>query len=498
MRTPVVFLFLLFLSPSVFSQASDSRLSGLETEIKNLMEVYNTVGLSVAIVENDKVVYMNGFGYGDLEKKQIVTPSTSFLIGSITKQFTSSLIGIYEEEEKLSLQDRPVNHINGLEFYSDEMNSLITIEDLLAHHSGIGNLDGTGVFFPPDNAKEFFERLKYLTPNSSVRERFDYSNMGYAILGEIGARITNQSWEENIKGDIFAPLEMNSSTASLDDFLNRKNASAGYSISNGIPIKVLPEDLHMVAPAGAIGSTAEDMTKWVQTLLNGGEYNNDQVLPESYLEQAFSSHSVIRSTFDFDENSDMQFDTYGYGWAVHSLKKKYKVSHSGSVSGFTAHMEMYPFEDLGIVILTNQHLSGIIRNISDIIANRMLAFERQDWDEYKVNVPEGRVFDTSVPPTNTNQPPSVPLDQFVGSYNHKGYGTLTISLEEGVLFVTLPAFKMALFHEGNNNFRTKSLKDIHQNSPNFLYRFMNTKDGKISEIVIGFQTEPVIFRKIEG
>lgn len=489
-------LTLLALSHQVFSQASDPRLTELKSEIKHLMEAYHAVGLSVAIVEDNKVIYIQGFGYADLEKKSIVTPSTSFLIGSVTKQFTSTLIGIFEGKGLLAMQDQPKDHFPELDFYSDEMNNLIRIEDLLTHHSGIGNVDGTSVFFPPKSKEEYFGRLNYLVPNSTVRERFDYSNMGYAILGAIGENVTKQSWEDNIKEDIFAPLEMNNSTASLTDFSNHQNASLGYSNSGDISINVLPEELHFSAPSGAIGSTAVDMAKWVQTLLNRGKYKSKSVIPESFLEQAFGTHSMIRSDFIFDEQPDLLYDSYGYGWFVHSFKNKYKVSHGGAVSGFTAHMEIYPYEQLGIVVLTNQHLSGIASDIADIMANRMLELDRQDWNEYEVRVPQARVFNSYIPPININNPPSFLLDRFVGSYNNKGYGTLIVSLEDDTLFVTLPAFKMALIHEEGNNFRTKSLTEIHQNSPNFLYQFLTDEDGIISEIEIALQAESVKFIRV--
>ena len=102
-----LFFLLLITFFQVSSQTKDKRLTGLETEIDSLMKAYRLVGLSVAIVENDEVIYSKGFGYRDLENKLPVTPNTLFSIGSVTKQFTSSLIGIYEGQGKLSLEDKP-------------------------------------------------------------------------------------------------------------------------------------------------------------------------------------------------------------------------------------------------------------------------------------------------------------------------------------------------------------------------------------------------------
>ncbi|MBK7966112.1 MAG: beta-lactamase family protein [Bacteroidetes bacterium] len=97
-----LFIFLLLTTNLTFGQKIDTRLSGLDTEIENLLKAYNAVGLSVAIVENNKTIYSKGFGFRDLENKLPVTTSTIFPIGSITKSFTASLLGILENQNQLS------------------------------------------------------------------------------------------------------------------------------------------------------------------------------------------------------------------------------------------------------------------------------------------------------------------------------------------------------------------------------------------------------------
>lgn len=232
MRQIIIWILLIIVLP-VFGQKVDPRLSGLENEIDSLMKEYQTVGMSLSIIENGEMLYSKGFGYRNLEEKLPVTPNTIFPIGSVTKSITSSLIGVYEGQSKLELRDKPGNYISYLRFSTDEMNNLVTIEDLLAHRSGIGNTDATHVFFPTNNIKKHLERLSLLKPNSQVRERFDYSNMGYAILGEISAQISGKSWAENIQNEIFSPLQMTNSNCNLKELQNSDNFSLGYSISNG-------------------------------------------------------------------------------------------------------------------------------------------------------------------------------------------------------------------------------------------------------------------------
>ena len=98
---------LLLIANFAFGQKKDNRLNGLDTEIENLVKKYNAVGLSVAVVENNQIVYTKGFGYRDLDNKLPVNENTVFPVGSITKSFTSSLTGILENENKLSVKEKP-------------------------------------------------------------------------------------------------------------------------------------------------------------------------------------------------------------------------------------------------------------------------------------------------------------------------------------------------------------------------------------------------------
>ena len=117
--TKLKLLFLLLIIFNfVFGQNNDTRLSGLNKEIEGLLKAYNAVGLSVAVIENNKVVYSQGFGFRDFENKLPTTSNTIFPIGSITKSFTASLLGKLESEGKLSLDDKvtkwlPAFHLHG-------------------------------------------------------------------------------------------------------------------------------------------------------------------------------------------------------------------------------------------------------------------------------------------------------------------------------------------------------------------------------------------------
>ncbi len=133
--------FLLFLLASIptFAQrhksSADKRFAGLDTAFARVLKDWHAAGFAVAIVEKDKVVYAKGFGYRDYEDKIPVTPNTLFAIGSCTKAFTGSLIGMLDKEGKVDI-DKPVrNYIPELKFYNNEMNDHITLHDMMCHRT---------------------------------------------------------------------------------------------------------------------------------------------------------------------------------------------------------------------------------------------------------------------------------------------------------------------------------------------------------------------------
>lgn len=478
-----------------YTQIEESRLIGLEAQIDSLMEVYHTVGLSVAIVENNELIYSKGFGFRDLEKKLPVTTKTLFGIGSISKQFTASLLGKYQGEGKLSFDDKPSKHVKGLKFHTAEMDERIRIRELLTHTSGIGTVDGAHVFFPTDDPDQHLARLPYLVPNSEIGRGVDYANMGYVILGEIGAKITGRSWSQNIIHDLFEPLDMQTSTTSFSAFLKSPEYALPYSVSNGSPVQVLPEDQHENSAAGAISSNVLDMANWLKMLLNQGQFEETQVLPTDFLEAAWSAYTPFPA-FAFGDTSILDFNMSGYGWFVQNFRNYYKVNHSGATSGYTANLDLYPNENLGLIVLTNQHSTGIVNVVSDLITTRMLELESLAFENISVRYAPARNFESSINPINQEHPPTLPLADYVGVYENKGYGKLEISLKGEHLEVSLPAFTLALSHHEDDTFYSQPLGKTHENNPSFNYVFLHDEKGRVRGLSISMQHPAVRFEKL--
>jgi CubicO group peptidase (beta-lactamase class C family) len=116
---------------------ADKRFDGLDAAFEKVLTDWKAAGFAVAVVEKNKIIYSKGFGYRDLEKKLPVTPHTLFAIGSCTKAFTSSLIGLLQKEGKVEFDKPAHTYLNTLRFYNDEMNNGITLRDMMSHRTGL-------------------------------------------------------------------------------------------------------------------------------------------------------------------------------------------------------------------------------------------------------------------------------------------------------------------------------------------------------------------------
>jgi CubicO group peptidase (beta-lactamase class C family) len=487
-----IYTLLLVLSTQLcFSQQLPKELIGIDDDINFLLKQYNAVGLSVAVVKDNKVIYSQGFGYRDLENKLPVTTNTIFPIASITKSFTGSLLGILESQDEVSLKDKPAFYIPNFQFFNEKMDNLITIEDLLSHKSGIGKQGTTLEFFPDNDKLKTVQRLKYLKPEGEIKNSFLYSNMAYTLAGTIVEQITNKSWEKNIEESIFEPLQMRNSYATRSEMKKSNNYSFGYGLYKGNVEKVEFQEVYALSPGGAINSTVNDMSHWMLTWLNNGIFNDSQVIPKEYIDKA----TILQNSNGGNYEKEAFLFGDGFGWRLRSSYGRYRIEHGGNTFGFSSDLIMFPFENLGIIVLTNQDNSILPYLVADNITRRF--FNLDPEPNYPVSVKE--IFKPlPYKSFNTEKMPSHPLSSFCGIYEAKGFGKIEIVKEGNRLYAVLPTFKFQLEHVNYNSFFFKPTKDFKYSFiPQFDIQFINDISGNITVLKLYSQKEPIEFNKEE-
>ncbi|MBL7873474.1 MAG: serine hydrolase [Cyclobacteriaceae bacterium] len=483
----------------------DKRLASLDAELQKVLDTWQAPGFAVAVIEKSKIVYVKGFGYRDLEHKLPVTPNTLFAIGSCTKAFTSSVLGLLREEKKMDFNESPRRYYPELKFFNSEMNESIIMKDLMSHRTGLPRHDYSWYLFPTESTDSLVQRIAHQEPFAGVREKWYYNNFMFLMQGVITEKITGKSWAENIEDRIFKPLGMTRSNFTLADWKKSEDAAFGYQLEKQTTIKKMDYyNIAAMSPAGSINSSVNEMSNWVITWINGGKFKGKAVLPASYVTEAMSSQMVVAPGLPDKEISDVHLANYGYGWFLASYKGHYRVEHGGNIDGFSASTAFFPSDSVGIVVLVNQNGSTVPSVVRNIIADRMLNVARTDWNkDLKAKQDKALKDQKEAEKTKTSSKvkgtrPSHSKQEFSGRYAHPGYGSFDLVVERDSLFAKFKLTKLWLRHYHYDVFEAFEAKTkVDTTASQLLFNFATNDGGDISLVSLKIEPElePIQFKR---
>src|SRR5688500_11806145 len=160
-------MLLLLFTASLFSASAQKtkkaadRFAGLDAQLEKVRQDWKAAGFAVAVVEKDRIIYSKGFGYRNWEEKLPVTTNTLFAIGSVTKSFTSSLIGLLQKEGKVDYDKPAHDYLPGLDFYNDALNNDVTLRHMMSHQTGLPRHDFSWYLFPTLSRDSMLQRVRY-------------------------------------------------------------------------------------------------------------------------------------------------------------------------------------------------------------------------------------------------------------------------------------------------------------------------------------------------
>ncbi len=255
-------------------------------------------------------------------------PDVQYRIGSITKTMTAVLV-LQCVHEGLAVLDDPVGRFLPETGYRDA-----TLRALLSHGSGMQS-EPVGPWWERSAASDIATLLKANDGSGAVAgpgEFFHYSNLGYALLGEVVARLRGAPWWELVGERLLAPLGMGRTS-----YGPRTPHAQGHSVDHftGVLADEPHTDTGAMAPAGQLWSTVEDLARWAAFLTAGG----DHVLPTALLREA--ARAVPPA------------DDYGLGLRLLAYDGHWLVGHTGTMPGFQASLFADPRTGDGVVALTD-------------------------------------------------------------------------------------------------------------------------------------------------
>ncbi len=330
----------LLLAPATVLQAQSAApldMAAVDSYLQAQMAQYHIPGMAVAVVQDDQVVLLKG--YGDAGHGRSVTPQSQFYIGSLTKSFTALGIMQLVEEGKIDL-DAPVQrYLPWFKVADPEASATITVRNLLNQTSGLSDQGDPGASdYAPTLTKEV-EDLQYARLTAAPGTQFQYFNQNYRTLGLLIETISGQPYADYLRDHILSPLQMHNTTA---DPAQITNLAQGNGQAFGLPLPRTQEFRPGALPSGYLISSAEDLSHYLIAMLHETRYAEQTLVQPATLEQMFTPPSGIDSQ-------------YGMGWLIVEEEGEKIVLHGGAVENYTSQFFMLPDRQIGFAVLINQN-----------------------------------------------------------------------------------------------------------------------------------------------
>ena len=491
-----------FISVRVSAQQQESiesRLQGFDAYMEQVMKDWNAPGIGIGIVQGDKLVFAKGYGYRDYGKKLPYTVNTTQPIASNSKLFTAVTIGMLVEEGKLRWDEPVKKFVPGIRFYNDDLDRSVTIRDMLSHRTGVTRHDAIW-YKSTFTRRELWDRMRYLEPTAPIRTKFLYNNLMYTAAGQIVEELSGETWEKAVQRRIFDPLGMTHSTLTIEDNLKGPEPAVPYTERRDS--KELYKQPYYtaevaIAPAGAINSNVQDLSRWLIALLNNGKVDGKQVIPDAVLRETMApSLAMPNSALEARGWGENLNAYYGMGRWVSSYRGHLLAMHGGDLPGFHSQISMMPNDKLGVIVLMiGDHAGAFYNGLTFSIYERLLGLSLTPWSERLNNIRLKNKAAATVARTtaefgrvpNTN--PSHALDDYVGEFVHPAYGVVTIARGDKGLSFDFHGIKMPLTHFHYDRFDSPDDEE----DGKFSFNFRTNPMGDIESVDLSLDEAAVTF-----
>lgn len=453
--SPQIRLALVFLSSIALLPAQPPNASGgdrsifpaikqIEPFIEKGMQKTGVPGVAVAIVYQDKVVYLKGFGVRKAGQPARINPDTVFQLASLSKPIASTIVANLVGRREVKWDDRIIDLDPGFKLSNPDVTQKLTIRDLLSHRSGLPTSSGDVLEDLGFSRPEVLHQMRLLPLVGEFRKHYEYSNFGYTEGAIAASKEVHEQWEDLARERLFKPLSMTSTSYRWSDYRDAIDKAAIHVIVDGKAVARYQRDPDAEAPAGAASSSARDLAQWLRLQLAGGTWNGNEIVAAEALKE---THSPQIATGKDHVTGGTSY--YGLGWNVnHDLSGKLILSHSGAFFlGAATAARLLPSDQLGIVVLTNALPTGLAEAITstffDLYKNGK---PTQDWltlfgQLFKAMIDQDNNASTDysklTPPASPA--PSGPLSAYLGTYRNDYYGNIEVSEDRGSLWLRLPA-----------------------------------------------------------
>ena len=368
-KLTIITLLLIVTGTSLQAQPNSDRLKSIEASLPMLDKIFKDYsdknhfpGMVYGLVVDGKLIHTFNTGYTEIEKKTPVSPQSCFRIASMTKSFTAMAILKLRDEGKLSLDDPAYKYIPELknQKYPTSDAAPITVRHLLSHAAG----------FPEDNP--WGDRQLAITDEKMIQMirkgisfsndpglAYEYSNMGFAMLGYIIKKVSGQTYQKYIKDNIWIPLGMTHTYWDYSDIPPDQLAN-GYRWLNDTWVKQPMLKDGAYGAMGGVITSMEDFGKYTAFHLSvwppsdakeSGSIRRSSVremqhpwnVPSLNAQNKTASGRACPTTRAY---------SFGLAWTL-DCDGIVKVGHSGGLPGFGSNWTILPDYGIGIISFAN-------------------------------------------------------------------------------------------------------------------------------------------------
>ena len=414
-----------------------------------------------------------------------MTTDTQFLIGSVTKSFTSTGLALLVDERRLDWKKPVRDYIPEFRLHDAVATDRITVCDLLCHHSGLPRHDW--IWIPGDlSPAQMLAAMRYLEPSEDIRGVFQYCNLGYLVASMVVERVSGQSWTEFTRARLTDKLHMNV-TFTVEDLAAAADAAMPYAMDGDTRLRGQLWPIRVTA-AGGINTSIASFASWLHLHLDKGEFEGQRLLSPTLIQELQTPRVHIGAP-EFAEYGDTH---YGLGFRLHSYRGERVVWHGGGWSGWSTLMRMLPDRGVGVAVFTNRTQSMAPEVLANYVFDRACGNEPIPWldrlrERHRKFVAQLDVDRQARKATRRlNTRPSHDLADYAGDYDHPGYGRITITHAEGTLNWAYRGMSEPLAHRHYDTFElpeapARLLPD------RLTITFCTDREGNIASLAAPFQ-----------
>lgn len=411
-----------------YTNSKQTLLQGIES----VMKQYGIVGLSIALVDDQQVVWAEGFGFADKEQQIKATPETVYRAGSISKLFTATAAMQLVERGKLDI-DKP------LQTYIPEFAiktrfpyaEPITPRHLMTHHSGLPEAY-LKEFRATSPVKPFTQLVDKLTGEYTAYPpnlMLTYSNLAVTLLGVAVENTCLLDFSVCLEQNLLQPLGMIDSEfsqgASVSALMSKEYSQVG----------LLPATYMRDLPVGGLNSNVLDLSRFMGMVFADGKIEGKSILSPAGLNE------MLRQ-----QNADIPLDLdqkIGLAWFFDPTPSGETIAwHNGGIGGFNSHLATIPSQKLGVVVLANtDSAAGVVGDIAISALNLMLS---------EKSAVSGLSQSSQNPPTKITFNPRTLL----GHYASENFGLISIHDNHGSMRINIVgmSYPLALQPDGTAKF----------------------------------------------